>query len=417
MKKKIRIFLAAMSVVFSAAIAAGKPAEAFDTSVDRSDPHFVTASLLVFGPGEELFSCAGHACIRLECPTYKLDYCFSYESESVSEKVLTFFAGRLKMGMFAIPTEEFFRQYVDAGRGCRQYRLELPSGVKQRLWKILDDKVAEGANLPYDYVRRGCAWSVLGNLRAALAPLRLEAAEWPAKYEKSRREITSSALMEHPWKVFALHAIWGFETDKEVTKIEKVLMPNDLLEFLKGATVGGVPVIRGEGVEILPQKAASKAPAVTPVMAAVLLVLLALVGWRQVAARPASCVGAFPRNARDGWLYLNWLFLAVQFVAGLFFVYLVFFSSLPATDWNWLLIPFNPLPLVFWRWRRWWAWPFVGVLAAWEMAMVFAPHRLTDPAYLVMVLGYVIFYGKVAVTSKQRNAETRGGLGGGEKGS
>lgn len=347
--------------------------------VDRTDPNFVTASLLVFGPGDELFSCAGHACIRLECPIYKLDYCFSYESEAISEKVLTFFAGRLKMGMFAIPAEEFFRQYVEGGRGCWQYRLELPPAVKQRLWKIMDDKAAEGANLPYDYVRRGCAWSVLSCLRAALNPLQLEVSSWPAKYDGTRREITSSELPEHPWKVFALHAIWGYETDSEVTKIEKVLMPNDLLEFLKGAKVNGVPVISGEGVEVLPQKNVPHAPFFTPMMAAILLVLLAIVNLIWI-RKP----------------FLDLIFMAMQTVAGLFFAYLVFFSSLPATGWNWLLVPFNPLPLILWYLRRYWAWGFVVVLLAWEAFMLLSPHQLTDPAYLVMVFAYVVFYAKVA---------------------
>lgn len=352
--------------------------------VDRTDPNFVTASLMVFGPGDELFSCAGHACIRLECPTYKLDYCFSYESEAISEKVLTFFAGRLKMGMFAIPAGEFFKQYVEDGRGCRQYRLDLPPAVKQRLWKIMDDKAAEGANLPYDYVRRGCAWSVLSCLRAALNPLRLEISFWPAKYDGTRREITSSELPEHPWKVFALHAIWGYETDSEVTKIEKVLMPNDLLEFLKGAKVNGVPVICGEGIEVLPQKNIPSAPFFTPMKVAILFALLAIVNLIWI-RKP----------------FFSLIFVAMQTLAGLFFAYLVFVSSLPATGWNWLLVPFNPLPLVFWRWRRYWAWGFVAVLLAWEAFMLLSPHQLTDHAYLVIVLAYVIFYAKVAMRERR----------------
>ena len=370
--------LMALFIVFTAMLlfAVEPSANApLNDGVDRTDPNFVKASLLVFGPGNELFSCAGHACIRLECPTYKLDYCFSYESEAISDKVLTFFAGRLKMGMFAIPAEEFFKQYVDGGRGCRQYRLELPPAVKQRLWKIMDDKAAEGANLPYDYVRRGCAWSVLGCLRTALNPLQLEVSSWPAKYDMTRREITSSELPEHPWKVFALHAIWGFETDREVTKIEKVLMPNDLLEFLKGAKVRGVPVVIGEGIEVLPQKNVPRAPFFTPMMAAALFVLLA--GANLVWVRKS---------------FIDRIFLSIQTLAGLFFSYLVVFSSLPASDWNWLLIPFNPLPILFWHWRRYWAWPFVGVLVVWEAFMLLSPHQLTDPAYLVVVLAYIVFY-------------------------
>ena len=128
--------------------------------IDRSNPNFVTASLLVMSPGNELYSCAGHSCIRLECPTFKLDYCFSYESESAKDKILTFFMGKLKMGMFAIPTADYLKTGEEEGRGVMQYRLNLPPDVKQRLWKILDERAAQGVNLPYDYVKRGCGRSV-----------------------------------------------------------------------------------------------------------------------------------------------------------------------------------------------------------------------------------------------------------------
>ena len=123
--------------------------------VDRTDPNFVTASLLVFGPGEELFSCAGHACIRLECPTYRLDYCFSYESEPISAKVLTFFAGRLKMGMFAIPTQEFLKQYdvkrndtyasvpEALSKGKNYFKILVKTGTQVKTWYYNVDITAE----------------------------------------------------------------------------------------------------------------------------------------------------------------------------------------------------------------------------------------------------------------------------------
>ena len=57
--------------------------DGINDGVDRTDPNFATASLVIASPGEELFSCVGHAFIRLECPTFKLDYCFSDESENV----------------------------------------------------------------------------------------------------------------------------------------------------------------------------------------------------------------------------------------------------------------------------------------------------------------------------------------------
>ena len=104
--------------------------DGFNDGIDRSNPNFVTASLLIMSPGDELYSCAGHACIRLECPTFNLDYCFSYESEQVSDKIFTFFMGKLKMGMFAIPTADYLKLGREDGRGVMQYRLNLPPDAK-----------------------------------------------------------------------------------------------------------------------------------------------------------------------------------------------------------------------------------------------------------------------------------------------
>ena len=90
--------------------------------------------------------------------------------------------------------------------------------------------------------------------------------------------------------------------------------------------------------------------------------------------------------------FLDWFFLSIASFLGLLLSYLVFVSDLPVTDWNWLLVPFNLLPLVFWKWRRRWALYFAIMLAVWELGMMIYPHRLTDPAYLVLVLAYAIFW-------------------------
>ena len=92
--------------------------DGINDGVDRTDPNFVTASLVIASPGEEFFSCVGHAFIRLECPTFKLDYCFSDESENVRDRVFAFLAGRLKMGMISVPTEKLLDEYRKDRRGA-----------------------------------------------------------------------------------------------------------------------------------------------------------------------------------------------------------------------------------------------------------------------------------------------------------
>ena len=118
--------------------------DAASDSIDCNADDFVIASLLVADPGSKLYSVLGHACIRMQCPAYGLDYCFSYESEDVAHRVADFFAGKLYMGMFAIPVEEYCAPYREEGRGVYEYRLNLPIEIKRELWRILDEEMLKG---------------------------------------------------------------------------------------------------------------------------------------------------------------------------------------------------------------------------------------------------------------------------------
>jgi hypothetical protein len=73
--------------------------------------------------------------------------------------------------------------------------------------------------------------------------------------------------------------------------------------------------------------------------------------------------------------------------------YLICFSDLCCTDWNWLIIPFNPLPLIFWHWRKHWALPYAGILAVWCVAMASITlwgHVLVDWSHIVFVIVWIL---------------------------
>lgn len=334
---------------------------------------FVEAYLIMAEPGGELYSCAGHAALRLKCDTYKLDFCYSYESEPVSERVLTFLAGRLKMGMFAVPTEKYLSFYRDDRRGVRQYRLDLPEDAKKRLCKVMDDKVKEGVTLPYDFLERGCAQSALQCLIEALKPLSIDFGHWPDHIlAKTRRELFSDGLDRFPWNRFFVYTLVGSEGDELVAPVKRVVMPRDLLAVLRQAKVVGRPVITGEGEQLVDSQPIAAASWFSPCVAGALVLLLALLSW-------VKALGRFLRPMLYG------LYVAIA----VFYTYLVFLSNLPATSWHWLVVPFNVLPIVFWKWRAKWRWYFVGVLVLWLAAMVAAPHRLTDPAYYLVVVAVV----------------------------
>ena len=59
----------------------------FGDTIDRSAEDFVKVSLMIADPGAAFYSVFGHACLRMQCPAFDMDYCFSYESEDVKNRI------------------------------------------------------------------------------------------------------------------------------------------------------------------------------------------------------------------------------------------------------------------------------------------------------------------------------------------
>ena len=337
---------------------------------------FVTASLLVATPSDVLYSCAGHASIRMQCPHYALDMVYTYESESVTDKVLTFLKGDLKMGMTVVPTARVLADYDKEGRGITEYVLTIPLEKRKQLWQYLDDKVEQGMNLPYDYLKRGCAVACLRAVRVAVLPDTLSFGEWDEKFiKKTRRTLLRNQIDAFPWNRFILFSIVGTEADQACAVADKVVVYPDLVEVLQKATLNGQPVIGETNVLVSQTTNIEENGWFTPVVLACILLVLAIV----------SCF----------WMQrlLSILLLAIQTLFGFLLTYLIVFSTLPCTDFSWLIIPFNPLPLLLWRWRKWWLLPFGLVCIGWSIVMLTRiENPLVDSAHIILVFAIGINY-------------------------
>lgn len=64
---------------------------------------FVTVSLLISEPLPVLFSVFGHATLRMECPTYHLDYIYTLESDDTKGVFITGVLGKTK-AKYVAPT-------------------------------------------------------------------------------------------------------------------------------------------------------------------------------------------------------------------------------------------------------------------------------------------------------------------------
>ena len=369
-------------LTFSASVACrGQSSETDSLEQARQDSlaiteadDFVTASILVATPTDVLYSCVGHASIRLQCPHHNLDVVYSYESDSVTSRVLAFLKGDLKMGMTVIPTERMLAYYCGDGRGVTEYVLNIPLDKRKQLWQYLDGKVAEGVNLPYDYLNRGCALACLRAVRSSVLPDTLSYGRWDEKFiKKTRRTLLRNQIDAFPWNRFFLFSIVGTESDQHCAITDKVVVPSDLIEVLQKATLNGRPVLGESKVLFTQTTNIEQSMWLTPMMLACFLLMLSVIScfWLQ---RPISI-----------------LLLVLQSVFGLVITYLVFFSKLPCTGFSWLIIPFNLLPLILWHWRKWWLLPFGIICLGWCIAMLTRTENpLVDPAHIILVLALAV---------------------------
>ena len=354
-------------------VAERNAAQGFNDTIDRLAPDFVTVSLVVCDPDEVLYSTLGHAALHLQCPVFDLDYIFTYESENVRDKIGTFLMGDLKMGMYAFPTPLFLDVYRYSGRGVKEYTINLTPLQKQNLWRIMDNHVAEGANIPYDYFRRGCAKSVVHVMHEAIGHTAIHYAPWSDKYtQHTMREIACSFVDNSPWYEFVSYLLIGSEADKDYPCEQKLIVPTDLVEVWQRATFdNGKPVLDSEPRVLLEATRHNEGTWCTPLLVSILLLLLAFAPWKAV----------------------DYALLALYTAIGAVMTYLILFSNLPCTDWNWLIVPFNILPAIFWHWRKYWALPYAAILLIWCLVMsgeFFWGHVLVDWPHIILALSFIV---------------------------
>ena len=361
MKHKIYILLLSfLSLVIDTQFASAQIIDAegqyvdttFNDNIDRTAEDFVIASLVIADPGTMLYSVFGHACIRLQCPAFNKDYCFSYESDAIYQNVLSFLAGKLTMGLFAVPIDKYCDLYRNEGRGVYEYRLNLPIKVKRELWRVLDKHLAKSVYLPYDYYHRSCAITAKNFIKEALGETKIKYNQSLYDYSYSAKEICKEHMKNAPWGKFIYCFIGaGEEIEKPLRGEKQLIVPIDLVKAWQQATVNGKPLLASEPTVLVKGEPQVVDRWFTPmVMVLILLVLsIANIFWK----RP----------------YFDWLMIVVQTLVGCGIIYLTCFSDLCCTDWNWLIIVFNPLPIIFWHWRQYWALPYAVVLVLWCIAM------------------------------------------------
>lgn len=357
--------------------------------------NFVTASLLISEPLHALYSVFGHATLRMECPVHHLDYVFTFESDPNISTFMTGIAGKAKAKYVAVPSETFIADSKKMGRGVKQYKLNLTPHEKQELWRILDNEMMAGNYRNFNLLTDNCLTSSILNVQRSLIGEHLE---WgPMRYPQTHSDghVLRYAVQHSPWAEFLFITFIGSAYD-HWSMMESRIMPATVASMLCEAKIindsTGVSrfVITDSGTTLVESSGKDKATPITPNIVFECLLLLTLLitlsewilHWHRVAK------------------FYDILLITAQSLVSLLMLYVTFFSELFVTVWNWYLVVFLPLPLLFWQIRnkkiasRCWlcysivlvlfilSTPFIGILDL--------PHQLITGSLLIRSISHYL---------------------------
>ncbi len=227
-------------------VAERNAAQGFNDTIDRLAPDFVLVSLCVADPtdqSQDYLGITGHAFLRLQCPTFGLDNCFSYESEHIKGQLWDFITGKLKMSMFAVRTDEYVKDYRVWQRAVHEYRLNLPPEAEISLWEQMDNHMLSERDMQMNLIKYGCTNTILRYVEKALSPTQIKYT-WPEKYHtKSAAEIAKGHLRDYPFTYWFFRLFFGRDLAQLTTPKQKVIFPPDLLEVWSSATINNEPLL------------------------------------------------------------------------------------------------------------------------------------------------------------------------------
>ena len=310
-------------------------------SVQSQSTDSIRFSLLTCAPGTEIYSLFGHTAIRYENYTRRIDVAFNYGMFSFNTPnfIFRFVAGETDYQLGITPYSYFEAEYAMRGSSVYQQVLNLTQSEKERLLTILENNyLPENRIYRYNYFYDNCTTRARDKIE--------ECIEGKVVYPdslsgKSYRSIVHEFTAGSPWGEFGIDLCLGAEADKEINKRQQMFSPFYMKYYASNAYIvdaGGTrrPLILDETkiVDVEPEEV-QPGFILSPLMCgALFLALCVVMAWGQW------------KTQRIWW---GWdiVLYGLQGLAGCIIAFLFFFSVHPTVGSNWLLILFNPIPLLY----------------------------------------------------------------------
>lgn len=324
--KKIIIALLALVLVFQSRV--------------KAQNDSINAYLLTCEPGKAIYELYGHSAIWIEDCSNGNEIVFNYGlfDFNTPHFVWRFTLGKTDYILGATRMNYFLREYIERGSEVFAQPLNLTQDEARRLYTLLQENaLPENRVYRYNFLFNNCATMAIDKIEECL--------NGTITYNRSDSTLTfRDILTEHtkvrPWSQFAVDFIIGADADQPVgyrqesfapfylKKLASTAVITDTAGLQRPLTLPAIRLVNPEhGVDF-------GRPAITPIEVTWIILMLViffnLLAWYK---------------NRAFWA-VDIILFGLQGVIGIIIALMFFFSEHPTLDSNWLVICFNPIPLI-----------------------------------------------------------------------
>ncbi len=301
-------------------------------------------SLMTCAPGQEIYSLFGHTAIRYENYTRGVDVVFNYGlfSFNTPNFVMRFVKGETDYQLGVIPYEYFEAEYAMRGSDVYQQVLNLTERENQKLLYLLEENYKpQNRVYRYNYFYDNCTSRARDRIEQAIDGNVVYPDSFP---DRTFRSIVHEYTRNSDWDELGIDLCLGAAADRTIGKRLQMFAPFYMRSYAQRAFIvdsKGVkrPLVSTEFKAIEAEEASSEPGFVLSPMICSLLffaICLFLVYWQYI-------------HGSVYW-WLDIILCVAQGVAGCIIAFLFFFSVHPTVGSNWMIILFNPLPLLCLPW-------------------------------------------------------------------
>jgi len=306
---------------------------------DMLSNDYINVSLVVAAPGHELYSAAGHAALRMECQSKQVDYCYEFDTEVNVGEMIDYINGNMKASLHRLYTSTYIKRYKEQNRGIRGIQLNLNPEQKSYLWSTLDKEADSENKHDFDFMSNNCSSVVRMFVESALGEDRIQYVNVDNRLMGTFRETIPYVFESSEWAQLFWNIMMGTGFDNS-PGFESLLFPSALLnEWSKAFVV----TKNGEEKNLVIKEYSLSEDKSTTNNISLLFLFAAIIFLSFMIS-----VSDFKIGYSSVSKVFDSILMIIETLVGLFLSYMLVFSHQMATSWNWLIVVFSPMPLIFW---------------------------------------------------------------------